>query len=291
MAKKRLSRGGRGPRVREDELEQMVNLYLEGKSFKAIAGEVKRHWQTVKKYTVKALQEREGHELRREALKEALSGHFQDLVRALDSLSELLQLPIEVWQESSGGWQHSVPDRRNRLLLQALQDSHAKESPLWSWLDRWNQARGAYDRALAPLRNKVTGQLSKLHRLSLLEATFELTDDLTEMLLKRGVSMAQGFALYDPSMLTVSPSTDKKDKRGIEELWLAQSTRLAIGQNMAVLQERLSRIMETMGEWEEVQELARLFRQMAETRDMIEEEVEVLSLRRAFPGHCRLCPI
>ncbi len=290
MAKKRLSRGGRGPRVREDELEQMVNLYLEGKSFKAIAGEVKRHWQTVKKYTVKALQEREGHELRREALKEALSGHFKDLVGALDSLNKLLQMPSQDWQKPTNSWQPPVPERRNRLLLQALRDSHVRESPLWSWWDSWNQVRGVYDRALAPLRNKVMVELTKLHQ-SYPGASFELTDDLTGILLSRSVSLAQGAALYEPSMLRVRPSADEEGQREVEELMLAQSTRLAIGQNMAVLQERLSRIMETMGEWEEVQELARLFRQMAETRDMIEEEVEVLSLRRAFPGHCRLCPI
>jgi hypothetical protein len=290
MAKKGLSSGGRGPRVREDELEKMAALYLEGKSFKAIAEAVGRHWQTVKKYTVKALQEREGKELRRDALKEALTGHFQDLVGALNSLSELLQLPREVWQESPEGWQHPVPDRRNRLLLQALQESHARESPLWSWWDRWNQARGAYDKALLPLRQNLTGELTKLHR-PYPEASFELTDDLTGMLLKRSVSLAQGGRLYDPSMLTVRPSADKEGQRHVEELWLAGSTRLAIGQNMAQLKGRIAKLMEDMKEWAEVQELAKLYRQMADTGDSIEEEVEVLSLRRAFPGHCRLCPI
>ena len=290
MAKKGLSSGGRGPRVREDELEKMVALYLEGKSFKAIAEAVGRHWQTVKKYTVKALQEREGKELRRDALKEALTGHFQDLVGALNSLNELLQLPKEVWQQTPGGWQCPIPDRRNRLLFQALRDTHARETPLWSWWDNWNQMREAYDKALFPLQKKLAGELTKLPR-SYPKASFELTDDLTEMLLTRSVSIAQGRALYDPSMLGVNPSTRKDGEREVEELWLGQSTRLATGQNMAGLKERLSKLMENMGEWEEVQKLARHYRQMAETRDMIEEEVEVLSLRRAFPGHCRLCPI
>ena len=290
MAKKRLSRGGRGPRVLDEELERMVALYLEGKTFKSIAVEVGRHWQTVRKYTIKALQEKEGKELRRDALKDALSGHFKDLVGALDSLNKLLQMPSRDWQKPTNSWQPPVPERRNRLLLQALRDSHVRESPLWSWWDSWNQVRGVYDRALAPLRNKVMVELTKLHQ-SYPGASFELTDDLTGILLSRSVSLAQGAALYEPSMLRVRPSADEEGQREVEELMLAQSTRLAIGQNMAGLQERLSRIMETMGEWEEVQELARLFRQMAETRDMIEEEVEVLSLRRAFPGHCRLCPI
>lgn len=290
MAKKRLSRGGRGPRVLDEELERMVALYLEGKTFKSIAVEVGRHWQTVRKYTIKALQEKEGKELRRDALKDALSGHFKDLVGALDSLNKLLQMPSQDWQKPTNSWQPPVPERRNRLLLQALRDSHVRESPLWSWWDRWNQMREAYDKALFPLREKVPAELIILHE-SYPEASLELTDELTQMLITRSISIAQGSDLYDPSMLRINPSTGKEGEREVEELSLGQSTRLAIGQNMAGLQERLSRIMETMGEWEEVQELARLFRQMAETRDMIEEEVEVLSLRRAFPGHCRLCPI
>ena len=118
-----------------------------------------------------------------------------------------------------------------------------------------------------------------------------LTDDLTGIILKRGVSLAQGGELYDPSMLTVRPSADKQGKREVGELWLAQSTPLSRGQNMAKLKERAAKLMEDMREWEEVQELARLYRQMADTRDKIEEEVEVLSLKRAFPGHCRLCPV
>jgi len=150
--------------------------------------------------------------------------------------------------------------------------------------------REAYDKALFPLREKVPAELIILHE-SYPEASLELTDELTQMLITRSISIAQGSDLYDPSMLRINPSTGKEGEREVEELSLGQSTRLAIGQNMAGLQERLSKIMETMGEWAEVQELARLFRQMAETRDMIEEEVEVLSLRRAFPGHCRLCPI
>lgn len=290
MAKKRLSSGGRGSRVREDELEQMVNLYLEGKSFKAIAEKVGRHWQTVKKYTIKALQEKEGRELRRDALKGALSSHFQDLVIALTSLGELMQLPKQVWQESAGGWQPPIPDRRNRLLLQALQEAHARESPLWALRDRWNQVQGTYDKALLPLRSKVIGELTRLHS-SYQEASLELTDGLTEMLLIRGVSLAQDGALYDPSMLEVRPSSDKEGKRYVEELWRAQSIRLAAGQNMAGLKERLSKLMDDMKEWEEIRELAKLYHQLADTKDGIEEEIEILALRRAFSGHCRLCPV
>jgi len=290
MTQKRLSRGGRGPRLREEEVEKMVALYLEGKSFKAIGQEVGRHWQTVRKYAIKALQEREGRELRREALRGALVDHFQDLVHALGSLGELLDMPEVLRRELPHGWRPPTPERRNRLLLQALRDSHVRESPLWSWWDNWNQAREAYDKALSALRQRVMGEIARLEK-SYLRVSLTSTEALAEVLFYRGGSIAQGASLYDPSMLQVRPLVDQQGKRDGEELWLGESTRLAAGQDIARLRGQVSELMVDMGKWEEIQGLARLYRQMEETKDKMEEEVEVLSLRRAFPGRCRLCPV
>ncbi len=289
MARKGLSRG-RGPRVTDDELGKMVSLYLEGKSFKAIATEVGRHWQTVRKYTVKALQEREGRELRREALKGALIDHFKDLVSALGSLDELLVMPAPLKRlELPDGWRSPVPERRNRLLLQALRESHARESPLWSWWDGWNQTREAYEGALSLLHQRVTGELTRLQE-SHPGVSFD--KELTEVLFYRGSSLAQGSSLYDPSMLQqVRPPSDQEGKTDGEELWLGRSTRLVSGLGIDSLRQEMSKLMKDMAEWGETEALARLYRQMAETKGKIEEEVTVLSLRRAFPGHCRLCPV
>ncbi len=290
MTQKRLSRGGRGPRLREEEVERMVALYLEGKSFKAIGQEVGRHWQTVRKYAIKALQEREGRELRREALKGALVDHFQDLVHALGSLGELLDMPEVVRRELPHGWRPPTPERRNRLLLQALRDSHVRESPLWSWWDSWNQAREAYEKALSALRQRVMGEIARLEK-SYPRVSLTSTEALAEVLFYRGGSIAQGASLYDPSMLQVRPLVGQQGKRDGEELWLGESTRLAAGQDIARLRKQVSELMGDMEKWEEIQGLARLYRQMEETKDKMEEEVEVLSLRRAFPGRCRLCPV
>ncbi len=290
MTQKRLSRGGRGPRLREEEVERMVALYLEGKSFKAIGQEVGRHWQTVRKYAIKALQEREGRELRREALKGALVDHFQDLVHALGSLGELLDMPEVLRRELPHGWRPPTPERRNRLLLQALRDSHVRESPLWSWWDSWNQAREAYDKALSALRQRVMGEIARLEK-SYPRVSLTSTEALAEVLFYRGGSIAQGASLYDPSMLQVRPLVGQQGKRDGEELWLGESTRLAAGQDIARLRKQVSELMGDMEKWEEIQGLARLYRQMEETKDKMEEEVEVLSLRRAFPGRCRLCPV
>ncbi|MBM2831827.1 MAG: hypothetical protein HW414_879 [Dehalococcoidia bacterium] len=290
MTKKALSRG-RGPRLREEEVERMVALYLEGKSYKAIGKEVGRHWQTVRKYAIRALQEREGRELRREALKEALVRHFEDLVGALTSIGDLLDTPkvdAREWESTQEGWRPATPGRRDGLLLQALRDSHAKESPLWSWWDSWKQSRESYDRALSPLRQRTASELAKLEKS---QPGVSLTHELTLVVFCRAVSLCRGAPLYEPSMMQVLPAVEQDGKRDGEELWLGRSTLLAAGKGMDLLQKRAFKLFEDVRNWEEINELARLYRQMGETEGKIEEEVEVLSLRRAFPGRCRLCPV
>jgi hypothetical protein len=290
MAKKPLSRG-RGPRLRDEELEKMVALYLEGKSFKAIAKEVGRHWQTVRKYTIKALQEREGRELRREALKEALADHFRDLVHALGSVRELLGLPTVAKWESYHEWQPASPDRRNHLLLQALRESHAKESPLWDWWDSWNQTRKAYEQTLSVLWQRTATKITGLDKSNPKVFLADNRDFLLQVLFQRAVSIAHQNPLYNPSMLRVLPTAGQKSERNEQELWFGQSTKLAIGQDMGKVRQKLSKLMKNIRGWKEVKELEQNYLRMAETRDRIDEEIEVLSLRRAFPGHCRLCPI
>jgi hypothetical protein len=283
----RKSVSSRGRRPGQEEVERMVVLYLQGKAFKAIAKETGRHWQTVRKYTVAALQEREGKEVRQGALKEALAGHFQDLVGALGSLPGLLDMPVARVKEPAQVWRPPSPGRRERLLLQALRDSHAKESPLWSWWDSWNQTREAYEKALTPLRKRIAREMARMGA----PPGVSLADGLPPVVLVRGRSIADGFPLYDPDMLQVRLPGDREASVDREELWLGQSTRLAGGEGMDKLRQQLADLMRGMEKWQETKELARLHAQLSELNAEIEEEVEVLSLRRAFPRHCRLCPV
>ena len=284
MAERRPSRG-RGPRVREEEIEKMLALYRDGKSFKAIGREVKRHWQTVRKYVSRALKEGEGRELRREALKEALIAHFRDLVSALQSISARLDMPQRGVSWPPGSHPPPMPQLRFDLLIEALRGSHAKDSPIWRLWNEWKETRQAYDAAVETLRQKVTRSVRGLQKT---DPAVSIEEDLEETLFKRADSLGGGSVLYDPSMLRlVSPTNE--DIPG--ELWLAHSTKLATGKDMAEFQRRVAKVMKDMTKWKEIQGLRGLYQQLGDTKKKTEEEAEVLSLRRAFPGRCRLCPV
>jgi hypothetical protein len=291
MAPKRLSRGGggRGPRIRDDELERMVALYTEGKSFQNIAKQVGRHWQTVRKYTIRELQNREGAAMRREALMSALAEHYRDLVQALQSVPATLKLPDKISYQVSADWQLPVPDRRSRLLLDALRESHIKESRLWSWWDQWNRAAKAKEEALRALRQKVSRAMARLDKSKGGEARI-MGDSLAEALFERGTSISHGAPVHDPSELSVRLAEVVQARSNPEQLWLGESV-VADGPGMGELKQSLAKVLKGATEWEEVGRLAELQQELAKLEDEIAEEVEILSLRRAFPGHCRLCPV
>jgi transposase-like protein len=275
---------GRGPRITDEELDRMVALYKEGKSIQAIATAVNRHWQTVRKYVIEAMKERPGQELRREALKEALNDHYQDLVQVLASLPEMLVLPRsgELWENVT--WQLPVPDRRTRLLLEGLREGHAKESALWSWWDRWNKTNKTFYNAINSIPERVKREIEVLGTRF---PTASFAEGLTEVLTKRADSLVIDVGLYDPAMLKIVSS--KKPRT--EEIWLGESTALVRGNSMQDLMTALAKVMADMVEWEEVTQPAALYRRMADLKDKMLEEMEVLCLRRAFPGRCRLCPV
>ncbi len=277
----RKSVSSRGRRPGQEEVERMVALYLQGKAFKAIAKETGRHWQTVRKYTVAALQEREGREVRQGALKEALVGHFKDLADALGSLKELLVMPgLDLGQAL---WARESAERRDRLLLQALRDSHARESPLWGWWDGWVETREAYDKALAALGKRIAREKARLGG----SPGVSLTEAVDLVLSRQALIKAQGLSGYPPGILRVCPHPEAPDT---EQLQLGRDV-LAEGMQMEDIRVKLLSLARGVGRWPEVKELARLYTQLSELNAEIEEEVEVLSLRRAFPRHCRLCPV
>jgi hypothetical protein len=275
---------GRGPRIRDDELDQMVALYNQGKSFISIAKAIKRNPQTVRKYTLRALKERPGQDLRREVLKESLVEHYRDLVNALGSMTEELQMPEAADLAAYGAPAATGPDLRTRLLIEGLREGHIRESPLWDWWDGYSEARKDFGQKLATLSAKVKDTLDAL-RQSFPKAKLEKTT--AGVMTEQAISPVMGAPLYSASMLRVIPSRIGEG----EEVWLGERVMLASGPGMTKLTGRIESMMSDMSGWPEISQLVVLYKNMSSLRSKIEEEVEVLRLRRAFPGHCRLCPV
>lgn len=279
---------GRGPRITEKELQRMLELYHEGKSFKQIGEAVERHWQTVTKYVRQALAAGSAEELRREALKTALTSHYRQLIDFLGDLQE--QFPIPSSQAVSGGviQDHFQPDRlsvRDRLLYRALRDVHAKDSPLWGQIDEWLQTAEDYREACHQLAQCIQKAIDDAAR-DLARVSFE--QGFAENLFKHGLMVAFGRAGYEPSYLNVHEGNNRW------ELWRGQAQRLAFASSRESAEQAqglffgLAREMAT---WDEIEDVGELYRNLSTLTGKIEENAEILKLRGTFPGRCDVCPI
>jgi hypothetical protein len=114
-----------------------------------------------------------------------------------------------------------------------------------------------------------------------------LTEAVDLVLSRQALYKVQGVSGHPPGILRVCPHPEVPDR---EQLQLGRDV-LAEGMQMEDIRVKLLNLAKGVGRWPEVRELARLYTQLAELKAEMEEEIEVLSLRRAFPRHCRLCPV
>jgi hypothetical protein len=209
----------------------------------------------------------------------------------------LIPLPDDSFVELEE-WHPIAPDRRSCLLLKSLRESHATDSPLWEWWERWKTDRRDYQKALGDLRGRVTIEMENLKD-SYEASSLVTTDYFFKVLLERSISISRDIPIYDPSMLNVIPEADLGNGEKGDGLFLGTSGILVSARDVSkdliedkprILKE-VSDIMVGMVSWTEVETMKKLFQEMADLKDRIEEEIEVLTLRRAFPGRCRLCPV
>ena len=274
----------RGPKVREKEIERMLELFDQGKSFKEIAKQVERHWQTVEKYVREALATRRAETIRREALKEALVSHFMTLVGFLQELKARFVLPSpEEGAMLSVG--HLDPDElslRERLLFEGLRYGHATGSPLWRWIEEWKEAADTFASAQESLRKKTSQEASKGAKKN---PTVSLSEAFERSLSNDVMRGALGWVPQFSDVLRLNDSGD--------ELWVGQSMRLAQAPRsggVTSAQDLYLAILKAAPGWSESGNVRQNYANLLTLRTKMVEEMEVLTMRGAFPGRCRLCP-
>ena len=121
MAERRVK--GKVVPIIQEEVDLMVSRFNQGRSWRTVAREVERHWQTAEKYVRRELVQREGKELRREALRQAVLLHHQDFPRSRKSWGALP--PARPTDHRAAPWVSAresppAPERRDRLFRDTL---------------------------------------------------------------------------------------------------------------------------------------------------------------------------
>lgn len=295
-------------RITREMEQEMIRLRGQRKSITDIAESLGIHRQTVRTH----LKERKdvilADEAKKQVLVEALREHFKDLSDVLEkgvkkrlapsiqrdyemnvigiSTREILAAPIGKWVPAlAGEWKRMYEwSSREAHLLNALRE-HTRDSSLWYWWDKWQKEVKPYRDAGWKLRSLLLG-------MSVSCLGFEPSGylrDTHEWSLGCGLLGTSGEP-YEEENVTV------KFEHG--NIILGHSGIKFKGDEARY--SCLARILEevkNLPEWSQLEsETAKLKEkdkqvELWEIHSRINSELEILVLKRAFPGRCHLCPI
>lgn len=250
--------------------------YERGKRIDAIAREAGRTERTVKDQVERARQELERQQVRAGLLRDAYQKHFEDLMGLAEQLRQAAETP------SSHGLQIVRGQRRTELLQQALQ-SHIPRSQLWKTCSKWKDSAAR----LIETEKRIKVRVAELVQREVLSHFPEvIRDGFAESLWTGLQYTALG---SDVSSLQYSPG---QDEQGLYLGWGAHplARKVPDKARLTAIQDKHGAIVEDVVAWEFVAKFRKALHDWEQNRDAIQQEVEILLLRRLLPGFCNLCP-
>ena len=255
------------------EALEWLERYEKGEGLASIAAQAHRVTSTVWEGIQAARRQRDDHSVREGLLRVAYQQHQRDLLEHAKLLGHNARTP-------NPGGLLPFPDRRMGLLDEALK-AHIPNAPLWQRREEWERAARYLDIVRKDLRGVVGEKLAA-----------SLSDAVVD-----GIVNALWDSLSEARETTASPRTPVEEETGAEgkrlvlhghilSRWLSGDNKLKeLRQRYVNLEQEL-----TSPNSELLKRFQRNQRAWEEAREAIEEEVEILLLRRVVPGRCRLCP-
>jgi len=261
----------------EKRLEWLHRVEKEGETLTHIAESDDFDLRTVRKHIEIARLERDVQKARSEVLRDALEGHYRDLLDTVRNIEK------QVFSESQVSQEKGVP-----LVLGLRQ--HMPRSPLWENLRKWNRTLTELAELEAVIRNNLQREI---------EADGRLNDVVSE-----------GANGVIPTAVDVLAHQVKEWARGREGLKIDRDIHIEKTKEGRV---RMRYGFSSFGEIEEVQieiiktilidfesglkdrseylEIEGLFNRLGRLKTNIGEVLTVVLLRRIVPGRCKYCPL
>lgn len=316
----RNTKPGRGVPLTKEEKRKALELRQAGYNIGKIARELNRNRQTIGKFFH---QQGTGNELearvREQFLTEALKGHFQDLVDQIrllklrfypsqttdiyrlgppsvylsDPQEGILGLPapghpVFVYDE----WyrMYGTPDTKSRYLTECLEEVHAKDSPFWRLQQQWERITQPYAEAVMA---ELVWLSSAVQDENLQKGNIKLKDNFTRVLAGHVLLVAGGEPGINAKDITIGSSQGQLALLCRDIAMVSAKERETLESVRGVFLHLCSVIQEQ--QWwpaltEGIQKIKAEQTTLWGLYRQIEDELDWLSLRRAFPGRCKLCP-
>ncbi|MBA7469109.1 MAG: hypothetical protein GH158_07115 [Dehalococcoidia bacterium] len=261
----------------EKRLEWLQRVERDGETLSHIAESDSFDIRTVRKHVELARMERDVHQARTEVLRNALEGHYGDLMETVRNIENWVSSEVQVSLE------------KGVSLMSGLRE-HMPRSPLWESLRKWNRTLTELAELSDVIRNKIQREIEADGRLN-------------------GI-VSQGANGVIPAAIDVLVHQVKQWTRGLEGLKMDRDIHLEKTSEGRVkmrygfshfgeLEERSVEIIKAVLIYFESElkhspeylEMEKLIGRLERLKKGIGEVLTVVLLRRIVPGRCRYCPL
>ena len=264
----------KGGTIPPAERRSWLERYEQGTSIDNIAKDAGRTQRTVTAQLARARQERQHDQVQVDLIRDAYREHYRDLLGMAAELAERCDDP-----NSDGIASRLEPDA---LMLYEGLRSHVTSSRLWGGVKVWEES----SKGLAAEWEQARADVAKLIKQPIASFPEILEDGFAESLRDAVMMAAQG---RDPWMLEYqrdSSGDSMQLRRGNFILADGVQTDDRLGE----IEQKHRELLQDSFNVESASQLRSLWARWSEARDLIQEDVRMLRLRRILTGQCSLCP-
>ena len=264
----------KGGKISPDQRRIWLEQYEMGKTIASIAKKAGRTERTVIDHLERARRERQHQQVQADLLRESYRDHYRHLLLLTERLAERCQTPYR------GGLFVAV-EMKERLLYQGLQ-SHTRGSEVWGEVKRWEEEV----MALAEESERLERYAEKLVVQDTVESPEVVAKGVAQSLLQAASMAGQGL---DPEAVEYV-----EDPSGATYQLRWGSFVLAEGVpdqgRLAEIVKQHRGLINRLFTSQASERLQSRWREWAEARDALQEQLTILQLRKLLPGQCNLCP-
>ena len=265
----------RGRKIPPAQRMEWLAAFERGKTIAEIAKDDGRSERTVSAQLARGRAEREQGEVRSGLLRDAYRQHNEDLAAVAERT---------VRRRSSGG-PFSGLDRRAAMLLEGLKE-HIPKSPLWKAARELEYHVRELDRHSTELKKGL--ELLVDEDDAIRTSNVALGDEVVRSLQYAARKTVDGD-------LEDLPYTRPVNDEGRNLQWgdFSLSKKVvdsAVDDELDELERKHRALVEHVRGLDRLELMSRTYERLQELGEVIDEEVDLLVLRRLLPGHCRLCP-
>jgi hypothetical protein len=266
------------PTVKPEQRQDWLLRYEAGESPPKIAEKDSFDVRTVRRHIEQAKQEKEVREARLIVLRSALENHYADFCRFAE------RIEVQIAREEK------LPFSLREDRLWSALKQHLPRSPLWSYLNKWDELHEELVGLEEDIIRRFTEMLELDPRLREIspEGVKSVIPGVTAALAHQMKSWAKGSkGLTLDNDFHVQPTGHALINVSYGSIFMNN----VIERDVKVIKDIIRDLESKVTNLEEYRKLQKLFGELERLKRNVRDELAIITMRRVVPGRCKYCPI